>query len=47
VKLTVTKTLKFHAFYGTKRFVTVFRTTPQWSLSWARWIQYTPPTLFH
>jgi hypothetical protein len=31
----------FPAFYGTQRFITVFTTCLQWSLSWARWIQST------
>jgi len=32
----------FPAFYGTRRFITVFRTARHWSVSWARWIQSTP-----
>jgi len=35
---------KFPAFYGTRKFITVFTTARQWSLSRARWIQ---STLFH
>jgi hypothetical protein len=30
------------AFYGTKMFITVFTRGRHWSLSWARWIQFTP-----
>jgi hypothetical protein len=30
---------KFSEFYGTRRFITVFTTTRQWSLSWARRIK--------
>jgi hypothetical protein len=29
----------FPAFYGTRRFITVFTRALHWSLSWARWIQ--------
>jgi hypothetical protein len=32
----------FPAFYGTRRFITVFTRTLQWSLSWARSTQSTP-----
>jgi hypothetical protein len=32
---------KFPAFYGTRRFITVFTRACHWSLSWARWIQST------
>jgi hypothetical protein len=32
---------KFPAFYGSRRFITEFTTARQWSLSWARCIQYT------
>jgi hypothetical protein len=31
---------KFSAFYGTRRFITVFTRALHWSLSWARSIQY-------
>jgi hypothetical protein len=31
---------KFPAFYGTRRFITVFTRNLYWSLSWARSIQY-------
>jgi hypothetical protein len=42
-KLTVAQLVnKFPAFYGTRRFITVFTTARHWSLSWARWIQSTP-----
>jgi hypothetical protein len=42
-KLIVTQLVKkFPAFYGTRRFITVFTRTRHWSLSWARWIQSTP-----
>jgi hypothetical protein len=42
-KLTVTQLVKkFSAFYGTRRFITVFTTARHWSLSWARWTQSTP-----
>jgi len=36
---------KFHAFYGTRKFIIVFAKTRHWSLSWARWLQSTtsPP----
>jgi hypothetical protein len=30
-------------FYGNRRFITVFTTARHWSLSWAKWIQSTPP----
>jgi hypothetical protein len=33
---------EFPAFYGTRMFITVFIRARQWSLSWARWIQFTP-----
>jgi hypothetical protein len=46
-KLTVTQLVnKFPAFYGTRRFIIMFTTARHWSLSWARWIQFTTPTLF-
>jgi hypothetical protein len=32
---------KFPAFYGTRRFITIFTTARHWSLSWARRIQST------
>jgi hypothetical protein len=42
-KLTVTQLLRnFPAFYGIRRFITVFTTARHWSLPWARWIQSTP-----
>jgi len=28
---------KFPAFYGTRRFITVFTTALHWSLSWITW----------
>jgi hypothetical protein len=34
--------MKFRAFYGTRRFITVFTTARHWSLSWARCTQSTP-----
>jgi len=34
---------KFHAFYGTRRFLTTFTSTRQMSLSWNRLIQSIPP----
>jgi hypothetical protein len=38
-KLTVTQLVKkFPAFYGTRRFITVFTTARHWSLPWATWI---------
>jgi hypothetical protein len=41
-KLTVTQLVKkFPTFYGTRRFITVFTRTRQWSLSWARCNQTT------
>jgi len=33
---------KFLAFYGTRRFITVFTADRHWSLSWAKCIQSTP-----
>jgi hypothetical protein len=33
---------KFPAFYGTRRFITVFTTARHKPISWARWIQSTP-----
>jgi hypothetical protein len=36
---------KFPAFYGTRRFMTVFTRARHWSLSWVRWIQSTPSHL--
>jgi len=39
-KLTSTQLVKkFPAFYGTRRFITVFTRARHWSESWARWIQ--------
>jgi hypothetical protein len=35
----VTQVKKFPAFYGARRFITVFTTARHWSLSWARWVQ--------
>jgi hypothetical protein len=35
-------TKKFPAFYGTRRFITVFTRTLHWSISWARSIQSLP-----
>jgi len=34
---------KFHAFYGTRRFITAFTSARHLSLSWASSIQSTPP----
>ena len=34
---------KFPTFYGTRRFITAFRSARHLSLSWARSIQYIPP----
>ena len=34
---------KFPAFYGTRRFITAFTRPRHLSLSWASWIQSTPP----
>jgi hypothetical protein len=43
-KLPVVQLLQnFPAFYGTRRFITVFTRGLHWSLSWARSIQTTPP----
>jgi len=33
---------KIPAFYGTRRFITVFTSAHHWPLSWARWILSTP-----
>jgi hypothetical protein len=42
IQLTVTQLVKkFPDFYGNRRFITVFTRTRHWSLSWARWIQFT------
>jgi hypothetical protein len=42
-KLTVTQLVKkFPAFYGTRRFITVFTTVCHWPPSRARWLQSTP-----
>jgi hypothetical protein len=42
-KLTVSQPVnKFPAFYRTQRFITVFTTARHLSLTWARYIQYTP-----
>jgi hypothetical protein len=39
-KLLVTQLLKWSAaFYGTRRFITLFTTALHWFLSWVRWIQ--------
>jgi len=41
-KLTVAKLVKkCPAFYGTRRFITMFTLACHWSLSWTRWIQST------
>jgi hypothetical protein len=37
----------FPAFYGTRKFITVFTRDLHWSLSWARWIQSIPSYLSH
>jgi len=43
-KLIITQPIKkFPAFYGTKRFITVFTRVRHWFLSWARWIESTLP----
>jgi hypothetical protein len=45
-KLPIVQLLKnFPAFYGTRRFITVFTRALHWSLSWARSIQF-PSLLF-
>jgi hypothetical protein len=45
-KLTVTQLVKkLPAFYGNRRFITVFTTARHWSLYWARWILSTPSQL--
>jgi hypothetical protein len=41
-KLPIVQSLKFPAFYGTRRFITVFTRTLYWSLSWARSILSIP-----
>jgi len=42
-ELTVTQpVMKFPAFYGIQKFITVFTTNRHWSVSWARCIQSTP-----
>jgi len=42
-KLIVTKLIKkYPAFYGTRRYITVFTRARHWSLSWTRRIQSTP-----
>jgi len=42
-KLTITRLVeKFHTFYGTRRFITVFTWVSHWSLSWVRRIQSKP-----
>jgi hypothetical protein len=42
-KLSIVHPLKnFPAFYGTRRFITVFTRALQWALSWARWMQSIP-----
>jgi hypothetical protein len=35
---------KFSAVYGTRKFIIVFTSALHFSLSWARWIQSTPPS---
>jgi hypothetical protein len=37
----------FPSFYGTQRFIIVYKRDRQWSLSWARWIQSTASHPFH
>ena len=37
---------KFPAFHGTRRFITAFKTARHLSLSWARSIQFMPPSHF-
>jgi hypothetical protein len=45
-KLPITQIFKkFSETYGTRRFITMFTTARQQFLSWARWIQSTPPHL--
>jgi len=47
-KLRVTQLVKkFPAFYGTRRFITVFTTIRHWFLSSANWIQSTPSHPVH
>jgi len=42
-KLILTHLFKqFRALHGTRRLINVFTTARHWSLSWARWIQFTP-----
>jgi hypothetical protein len=36
---------EIHAIYGTRRFITVFTRAHHWSVSWARFIQYTTVSL--
>jgi hypothetical protein len=46
-KLTFTQLVKkFPAFYGTRRFITVYTTSRHWSLSWTTWIQSTSHHIF-
>jgi hypothetical protein len=46
-KLTITQLVKkISAFYGTRRFITVFTWARHWSLTWARCIQSTTSTQF-
>jgi hypothetical protein len=37
---------KFHVFYGTRRLITTSIRARHWSISWARWIQSIPYSLF-
>jgi len=41
-KLTVARLVKFSAFYGTRRLITVFKKARQWTVTSAGWIQFTP-----
>jgi len=34
--------VKLPAFYGTRKLITAFAITCHWSISWARWIHFTP-----
>jgi hypothetical protein len=44
-KLIVTQLVKkFPAFYGTRRFIIVFREARHWIVSWASWIHFAPST---
>jgi len=41
-KLTVAQLVKkFPAFYGSRRFITMFKRASHWTLFWARWTQST------